>query len=376
VAAATTAARASNGFGFDLFARVRLAGGNVIFSPASVAIALGMAQAGARGETAAEMAKTLHVDLIADAPGALGGLLAVANGLDGKEGLEVHVADEVWGQQGMAFEQDYLALLQKDFGAPVATVDFAGASGEAAGAINAWAAAKTHDRIPTIIDHPLNPMTRLVLTNAIYMKGKWQVPFPKAATKTEDFHTPARTVKVPMMTRHDEMAYASVDGVQVVELPYRGGLSMMVALPDAKDGLSAVEAQLARRYEGWRSALKSGRSEVDLKLPRWTMTWSAELTVPLQAMGMARAFAMSADFSGIYRPGGLAIASVLHKAFVEVNEEGTEAAGVTAIGVVLTSAVIRQGPVPVFHADHPFLYVIRERTTDAVLFMGHVVDPE
>jgi serpin B len=201
-------------------------------------------------------------------------------------------------------------------------------------------------------------------------------PFPKADTKEESFFAPLHTFKTPMMSQWTHAGYAHVDGVQIVELPYRGGLSMLVALPDEKNGLPEVERGLSKRYQSWRGALHKGFSDdIDLKLPRWLGTWAVGLLTPLEAMGMRRVFQEGADLSGICSEAPLHVSAVIQKTFVEVNEEGTEAAAATGVTIVVTSGKMRVAPPPVFHADHPFLYTIRDPKTDAILFMGHVVDP-
>jgi serpin B len=380
LSAAAAAATASNAFTVDLYGRLRPATGNFMFSGASAAIALAMVEAGARGETRTEMDRALHMTSLPDTGAAFAQLLLHVNAMDGREGMELHVADRIWGQQGFRFEDSYVSGLVRDFQAPLAEVDFAGAPGDAARSINSWVAGETHDRIPTLIDidHPLSRKTRLVATNAVYFKGKWKTPFDVAATKEETFFAPQQTFKTPMMSKWVEAPYAHVDGVQVIELPYHGGLSMLVALPDRKDGLADVEAHIAKRFQSWRAALKQGSpNDVDLKLPRWRASWESDLSSALQALGMRRAFDIDADFSGICESARLFVAAVVHKTFVEVNEEGSEAAAATAVvmHVMISAKKIRIGPLPVFHADHPFLYAIRDTETDAILFMGRVVDP-
>lgn len=254
--------------------------------------------------------------------------------------------------------------MRAELGAPVVDV-------HSAAEVNAWAAAETHGRVPWIVQS-LGPMDRLLLTNAIYFNGQWARRFSKTATEDEEFYAPTRATKVPMMSQMGTVAYAHVDGVQVIDLPYRGGLSMLVALPDARNGLAALEGALAQDYDNWQAAFHYSSMLVDLKLPRWRTTWEGELAGPLAAMGLIQAFRSDrADFGGISRAARLAIGGVFQKTFIDVNEEGTEAAAATAIPTFVTSAP----QVAVFHADHPFVYVIREQETGAILFMGRVVNP-
>jgi serpin B len=375
VIGAGPAARASNAFTLDLYARLRPASGNFLFSGPSAAFALAMVEGGARGETRAELDRVLHAETLTDVGPAFAVLLRHLNALDGQDGVELHVANRLWGQRGTPFAGDFLAAVDRDYGAALAQVDFVGAPVDAVNEINRWVATETHDRIPNLLEGPLSGATRLVATNAVYFKGKWVTPFSKTATKEENFFTPSRTVKTQMMSRSIHASYAHVDGVQVVELPYRGGLSMLVALPDEKSGLPAVERNLPQRYPSWREALQKSSDDVDLKLPKWSAPWRVELGPALKTMGMHRAFGAGADLSGICTEHRLRVDAVIQKTFVEVNEEGTEAAAATGVTVVIISETIRLTPPPVFHADHPFLYAIRDPKTDAILFMGHVVDP-
>ena len=367
------ATAASNAFGFDLYARLKQDGDNLICSPLSAAVALNMASAGARGATRAEMLSVLHVDpqRAAETHASFGGLLAAINGRDGTGGVMLHVADRLWGQSGVSFHRDFLALLRDSYRAPLETVDFEHAPGKAATAINHWVAAQTHDRIPQIVSvGDLPPTTRLVLTNAVYFKGKWDRPFAEGDTRPRLFAGVSGGAYVPTMAQEGSFDYARDGDVQVLELTYGGDLSMVVVLPDDPADLPAVERKLARNYADWLAALRP--TLVDLWLPRWTSLSQLDLGAKLEAAGMRLAFSQSADLSGI-GDGPLSIDRALQEAFIEVNETGTEAAAATFVGV---SAVSFHEPVEkpkIFHADHPFLYLIRDRKTGAVLFLGRVV---
>ena len=373
---ARSAAQAGNGFTLDLYPRVRLRDSNFVFSGQSAAIALAVVSAGARGATRSEMDRALHLESVSDASAAFGALLRRLNDLDGKDGVELHVANALWGQQGTPFEASYLSRIARDFGAPLREVDFIHGGAAVTAQINGWVDAETNDRIRSLFDSPLGVSTRLVVTNAIYFKGKWTSPFAISATKPQPFFAASSTFQTPTMSRRIDVSYAHVDGVQVVELPYYGGLSMLVALPDAKKGLAGVEDHLAQRYEGWRAALaRSSPQEVDVELPKWRASWRGGLTPALSELGIRRAFRRDAEFEGICSKDRLRIDDVFQEAFVEVNEEGSEAAAATGAVMVALSLVIRATPPPTFHADHPFLYAIRDPATDAILFVGHVVDP-
>jgi serine protease inhibitor len=366
------ATAASNAFGFDLYARLKQDGDNLICSPFSAAVALNMASAGARGKTRAEMLNVLHVDpqRAAETHASFGGLLAALNGRDGTDGVALHVADRLWGQSGIGFNPDFLALLRESYGAPLETVDFANATRAARTAINHWVAAQTHDRIPEIVgEGDLNAMTRLVLTNAVYFKGKWDKPFKGRSTRPHLFTGVSGAADVPMMAQEESFAYARDGDVQLVELRYRGDLSMVVVLPDGAGDLPAVERKLTRHYADWLGALRPAL--VDLWLPRWTFRSRLDLGAPLGRAGMGLAFTSGADFSGTSDV-PLFIDKVVQEAFIEVNETGTEAAAATAIMEQELSEMEPRVKPRTFHADHPFLYLIRDRKTGAVLFLGRV----
>ena len=368
------AALASNRFGFDLYARMNAGDPNLICSPLSAAVALAMASGGARGETQAQMTRVLHIDndKLAAAHTSFAGLIA---GLNGRDGVALQVSDRLWAQEGLPVRTEYLALLRDRYKAPLATVDFSGAPEAARAAINRWGAAETHDRIKEALpEGAVNPLTRLVLINAVYFKGQWESPFAPYGTQDADFAAPTGKVTTKMMSNLGTFGYVREGDVQLLELPYGGGLSMVVVLPDAARGLPEVEARSGGSYAGWLAALSP--AYVDVKLPRWTATSSLSLRETLGPMGMPLAFAGAADFSGMVGGEALHISDVLQQAFIEVNEQGTEAAAVTVLGNVKESygGDVGRPPIP-FHADHPFLYFIRDRKTDAILFIGRVVAP-
>jgi serpin B len=367
------AATASNRFAFDLYDKLRESPGNMIFSPVSAEIALAMASAGARGETLDEMARVLHVDQLGDAHASFGNLLRALNGRDNDE-VTVHLADCLWGEKSVSFHPAFLATLRDAYGSPLVEVDFRQAPDAAGAEINAWASKETHGRIRDIFGPgSLSPDTDLVLANAVYFKGAWVRPFAVSATADEDFTSPLAKTKVRMMQQDDWFNYARVGHAQIVELPYKGGFSMVVVLPDEVDGLPSVEGSARSDYEVWIEKLK--RHEVDLKLPQWKTMATYGLVPPLRSLGMRHAFD-AADFSGI-GSGPLVIDQVIQKAFVESNEKGSEAAAVTVITGVEVSAVYPPPPPPaIFHADHPFLYFIRDPSTGVVLFVGRYVGPE
>jgi len=378
--ARTNIAESVNAFAFNLYGHVRGDAGNLFLSPYSISSALAMTWAGARGETAAEMAKTLALpEGSATQPERLhAAFAALTKSLnDPKATYELSVANALWGQKGYGFQAGFLDLLDTHYGAGLREVDFARDAEGARLTINRWVEKETRDKIRDLIPPGvLPPITRLVLTNAIYFKGTWRYPFGKDDTKDEPFFAPGGPVRVPMMRDTKHFQYADAGTHHVVELPYKSGdLGMVLLVPKAKNGLPAVERTLTvETLADWIGDLKHQR--VRVCLPRFTVTWRCLLGKVLATMGMARAFeADKADFSGIN--GGkepLWIGEVIHKAFVDVNEEGTEAAAATAV-IMLGSAAPSKGPIEV-RCDRPFVFLIRDTRSGAILFLGRVVNPK
>lgn len=301
-------------------------------------------------------------------------LLAALNGGDGHAGITLRVADRLWGDKGLTFRPQYLRLLSQRYRAPLEVVDFVGATEQARLAINRWGAIETRNRIPEVLrPGDVDPSTRLVLTNAVYLKATWYAEFHQAHTADAPFTTPEGKVVAKMMNQEGSFRYARDGALQILEMDYLGGLSMVIVLPHAKDGLAAAESRLADSYAAWLKALDY--QTIDLKLPRWTIRSRLMLGDALSAMGMPSAFSSAANFTGMSESRPLFIQMVLQEAFISVDEAGTEAAAITAV----VMRTIRDGhsseqPIP-FHADHPFLYLIRDTTTGAVLFIGRIVDP-
>jgi serpin B len=371
--------KGNNAFALDLYGHLREQKGNLFFSPESISTAFAMADGGARGQTAAEMARVFHFTLPADQlHPAMGALLADMNAPH--PGYDLHVADALWAQQDARFLPSYLSLMQSDYGADFHRVDFKTQPEAVRGAINRWVEQQTNNRIQNLIGPGvLTPMTRLVLTNAIYFKGTWRNPFEKGATQDGEFHlSAAQTATAPLMHRTGAYRYYDGDAFQELELPYEGDdLAMVVLLPKQTDGLPALEQRFtAAAAQQWIDELAPAH-KVILTLPRFTMTQEFELSGMLSAMGMPRAFTPAADFSGMTGKPEFSISAAIHKAFIDVNEEGTEAAAATST-VMVATAMLRpaQEPPPIiFRADHPFLFMIRDTKTGGILFMGRVEDP-
>lgn len=371
--------KGNNAFALDLYGHLREQKGNLFFSPESISTAFAMADGGARGQTAAEMARVFHFTLPADQlHPAMGALLADMNAPH--PGYDLHVADALWAQQDARFLPSYLSLMQSDYGADFHRVDFKTQPEAVRGAINRWVEQQTNNRIQNLIGPGvLTPMTRLVLTNAIYFKGTWRNPFEKGATQDGEFHlSAAQTATAPLMHRTGAYHYYDGGAFQELELPYEGDdLAMVVLLPKQTDGLPALEQRFtAAAAQQWIDELAPAH-KVIFTLPRFTMTQQFELSGTLSAMGMPQAFTPAADFSGMTGKPEFSISAAIHKAFIDVNEEGTEAAAATST-VMVATAMLRpaQEPPPIiFRADHPFLFMIRDTKTGGILFMGRVEDP-
>ena len=370
------AARSGNEFALALYEQLADAesGKNLFFSPTSISTALAMAYGGAKGATATEMRKALHFEL--DGARLHAAMGTLARSLTARtEGYELALANALWGQKGYPFLESFLDLNQKYYGARLEELDFQTAHEEARVTINRWVEQQTNDRIKDLLARgSVTPATRLVLTNAIYFKGSWKVQFDPEHTRTETFHlASAGEVKVPLMHLRDQrFPYLQETDFQALELPYAGErISMLILLPGEESSLAQLENSLSvGRLDEWIQRMASRKLD-EVALPRFTATTQYELTSPLARLGMSSAFSRTADFSGMARGEGLFISDVVHKAFVAINEEGTEAAAATAVGIRATAF----RPPERFLADRPFVYLIRDRETGTILFMGRVVDP-
>jgi serpin B len=371
-------ARNNNAFALHLYSQLDDRAGNLFFSPYSISTALAMTYTGARGETAEQMAKTLHLGADGEKlHAAFAELIAQQNAAGKKRGYQLAVANALWGQQGFAFQPDFLGLIRKHYGGGLRQVDFISNAQGARRTINAWVEKETSGKIKNLLQEGvIQPDMRLVLTNAIYFKSAWLNPFGESATRKGDFFgAGGAKVGADMMQREGTYSFYEDEDVQVLDMPYeRRDLSLVAVLPRAKDGLGRLEKNLsAAKLEGWLKAKKD--YQVDVKFPRFKMTQELDLKKALSALGMPLAFEDAADFSGISTQQRLKIGFVLHKAFIDLNEKGTEAAAATAVGVVTTSLPLAPPQRAVFHADHPFLFVIRDNRTGSILFLGRVVNP-
>jgi len=391
-AAAKSTVKGNNQFALQLYQKLRGGEGNLFFSPYSISTALAMTYAGARGETAEQMAETLRFPTSADVldkmgiSGAaltqqefaevFGAIIKDLNARGGTEKYELRVANALWGQQDYRFLPSFTGLVEAEYGGKLQALDFVTAAEPARQTINAWVEKQTNGKIKDLISRGvLNAMTRLVLTNAIYFKGNWARQFEPDRTQEAPFTlTDGKKVQVPMMNQKASFGYAETEHLQVLELPYVGEeLSMVILLPKETNGIATLEEQLrAEDLALWVKRVR--KREVIVSVPKFEMTSKFSLERVLASMGMPLAFSRGADFSGMTGRRDLFISAVIHQAYVDVNEEGTEAAAATAVTMRLTS--IGPDRTPVFRADHPFIFMIRDVKSGSILFLGRVLNPK
>jgi serpin B len=367
-------------FAFDLYQQLRGTEGNLFYSPYSISLALAMTYGGARSQTEEEMADALCFILPQDKLHPAFNELALelasrGEGAQGKdsEGFRLNIVNALWGQRDYTFLADFLDMLAVNYGAGLRVLDFISAPEESRTTINDWVSDQTEGRIEELIPAGLiNPMTRLVLTNAIYFNAAWLYPFEEDMTQDGTFYLiDGSEVTVPMMRQQETFGYTEGDGYQAVELPYDGEeLSMVILLP-ATGQFEAFEAALdAEQVDRIIESLEY--QKVNLTMPRFEFDSSFSLKDALSALGMPIAFTEMADFSGMTGNQELFIADVVHKAFVSVDEAGTEAAAATAVAMESMSMPLEPVAVTI---DRPFIFLIRDIETGAILFVGRTLDP-
>ncbi len=366
----------NSAFAFELYRQLRGEDGNLFYSPHSISVALAMTYAGARGETAEQMARTMHFlpeqESLHPAFNWLDGELATRGERD--QGFTLNIVNAIWGQKDYSFLQSFLDVLAENYGAGLRILDFIEETEASRRAINEWISDETEDRIRDLIPRgAVDKLTRLVLTNAIYFDADWQHPFKKEDTSNGPFYlVDGRQVRVPMMKQIESFGYAEGQGYQAVELPYDGGeLSMVILLPESGRFREFEDALDARTVAGIIDSLSTDR--IALTMPRFEFESDFALRATLQAMGMPLAFTDNADFSGMTGGRDLLISDVVHKAFVAVDEEGTEAAAAT--GVIMAPTSMPLDPEVTVTIDRPFVFLIRDIDTGSVLFLGRVMDP-
>lgn len=366
---------ANNGLGLNLFRELTKSNPekNIFISPSSILTALAMTYNGAEGGTRAAMEKTLQLEemTMEEVNKAFADLLTILRNPDPK--VELTVANSLWAREGVDFHEDFLTRNRDYFDAEVTEVDFNDAG--AADIINGWVKEKTRDRIDGIVEPPINPDTILFLINAIYFKGEWTEPFDPDLTRELPFNRPDGTTKeIPVMFRKNNFRYLENELFQAVSLPYGKNerVSMYIFLPAESAGLEQLYAELnSANWKGWIASFSSMEGEIGL--PRFKFEYETSLNDTLESLGMGIAFdENAADFSGMRPiPPRLVISEVKHKTFVEVNEEGTEAAAVTSVEVGVTAMPETFSMI----VDRPFFFTITDDITGTILFMGSVLEP-
>ena len=368
-------------FAFELYQSLKEKDGNLFYSPHSISLALAMTYAGARSETAQQMADTLHFTLPQERLHPAFNSLALelgkrgqgAQGKDG-EGFRLNIVNAIWGQDGYNFQPAFLDVLAENYGAGLRILDFIKETEKSRVTINQWVSDQTEDRIKDLIPQgAIDDLTRLVLTNAVYFNAAWQHQFNKNQTEDGQFHLlDGKQVTVPMMKQTESFGFAKGAGYQAIELPYDGNeLSMVILLPEDGQFKAFEEDLQTQQVSDIINSLRGSR--VDLTMPRFEFDSEFSLKDTLAKMGMPVAFTDSADFSGMTGKRELSISNVIHKAFVSVDETGTEAAAATAVIVGVTSAPVE--PPVELTIDRPFIFLIRDIETGAIIFVGRVLNP-
>ncbi|MBP9853547.1 MAG: serpin family protein [Candidatus Omnitrophica bacterium] len=378
-----TVAENNQQFAFDLYSQIKNNDDNLFFSPFSISMALAMTYAGARGNTEKQMAETLHFSLNQDELHPI--FLKINRDLQadqGEKGFELSIANALWGEKSFKFHKSFIDLTKNYYEAGFKEADFKNNAEPERQTINSWVEKQTKDKIKDLLlPRVLTEITKLVLVNAIYFKGHWIYPFEKEYTQPRKFELiSGEQIEVPTMNQESSYGYSENETLQILEMPYKGDeLSMVIFLPKKAGGIKELEASLkTENVRNWLSKLE--KQEVTVFLPKFTMTREFSLKENFESLGMTDAFnPYAADFSGMsplaldteYH---LCISEIIHKAFVDVNEEGTEAAAATAVVMVkMTAAAVE--PKPIFNADHPFIFIIRDKISDNILFIGRVMDP-
>ncbi|MGE5294442.1 MAG: serpin family protein [Solirubrobacterales bacterium] len=392
--AASLVTQGNNAFALTLYQRLQDTPNNLFFSPFSISTVLAMTHAGAKGSTQKQLEQTLCFPTSAETlkklgltrepltqeqfDKAFGRIIKDLNKQAGRNKNELRIANALWGQIDYEFAKPFLTIVKKQYGGAFGEVDYITGTEDAYVAINAWVQKATYGNIKNLVERDmLNSNTRLVLTDAIYFKGKWASPFARAQTQEEPFTVAGGgKVQVLMMNQRARFDYAQIDAVQLLDMPYAGDkLSMMILLPKDAGGIRRLEQDLTvEKIPEWLGQVS--RQEVIVSLPRFRMVGKLDLAAELQAMGMTDAFSRDkADFTGMVTGvKGLYVSAVVHQALIDVNEEGTEAAAATGAVMGVTSA--KPEPTPVFRADHPFVFLIRDKASGSILFLGRVMSPE
>ncbi len=365
-------------FALDLYRVLSDTPGNLFFSPYSISTCLAMTYAGARGDTETQMGRVLHFsEGQKRLRSSFAELQLELHDAEKQKGIQLDIANALWAQQGEPFLPAFLKIAHNDYRANVNQADFKTSADAVTRKINLWVAQKTHDKIQNILPPgSVNDLTRLVLANAIYFKGLWTSPFDKAATSTQPFHLSQKSQANALLMHHFEnVKYTEYNDFQAVEMSYTGDvLSMTILLPRQIDAIGQLEKQLRPAFLD-RVFAKMRKQKVEIFLPRFKLESGFKLNDTLAKMGMPDAFGPKANFSGLDGTRKLYISSVFHKAWAEVTEEGTEAAAATVVEIRAMAIAMRPPPPPVFRADHPFIFLIRDTRSGGLLFAGRLADP-
>lgn len=369
--------RGNNAFALDLYKQLRHQEGNFVFSPYSISVGLAMTYAGAEGQTATEISQVLRFPQQPESlHSALATLSAELNTSE-EQGFQLMMANRLWGQKGFSFLNTFREITQNYYGAELEELDFVKYAPQARQTINQWVEQQTQNKVRNLIAaNNLDSLTRLVLTNAIYFKGTWVNKFQVDQTEENRFSvTPDVQVDVPMMYQLNdrwELRSLELDNLQGLELPYVGNkIAMVILLPKQVDGLAAIEQQLTTdNLQNWLGSLSKGEGNLEIWLPKFKCDSKFDFEQVFSEMGMASAFDQaSANFSGLNGKKDLFLENVIHKTVVEVDEFGSEVAAATAIPGGT------RGRTTTFRADHPFIFMILDKNSGSILFLGRVVNP-
>ena len=366
---------ANNRFAINLYSQYKSEEGNIFFSPFSISTAMAMVYEGAEGKTAKEIKSVFGFPKYDNSRrNQYSNLLSDINKKDNEYALKT--ANALWAEQDFHFLDEYLTTVEKYYGGKTTNLDFKNEPDTSRLIINNWVEDKTNDKIKDLLpEGVIDSLTRLVLTNAIYFKAKWLIQFDADKTSDEYFRVnPDKSIKVPMMqptSQKSTFNYTQNKDLQILEMPYAGeDLSMLILLP-LDDDIEALENSFTiEKLTEWKKSLRKRR--VNIYIPKFKFETKYFMKNTLSKMGMPTAFTNSADFSGMTGTKDLKIDKVIHQAFIEVNEEGTEAAAATGISMAQTSM---PPPTPIFKADHPFIFLIHQKDTGNILFMGRVSNP-
>ena len=367
-------------FAIELYKKLCSETGNISISPYSISASLAMACAGARGNTQKQMTETLRFSVEPkNVQPAFESLRLILDKLEGNGGVSLNVANSLWPQKGYDIFPEYKDLLKTYYGASTISLDYKSQPGEAIKTINEWVEGRTQGRIKDIITpDAINPNTKMVLTNAICFKGDWEEKFDDDLTEDSKFFISSdNSTEIQMMKHTGMFKYADIESLQILEIPYAGNeLSMIAILPKDTEGIRALERNISsENLNIWKA--KMGSTKVLAHIPRFKILSSFDLSDALVSMGMIDAFnSRDANFNGIAprNDDPLFLSTVIHKAFVEVNEEGTQASAATSM-IATDEISLNDAQIPVFQADHPFIFLIQENQTGSILFMGRVSEP-